>query len=159
MLDLVLNTSLVQCTIKWVKTFIVDYEQIFTLHKKMKFSVKGFFSKCDQIRSFLRIWSHLLKKSLMKNFIFVQCYLIVFYDVKNIVETFFEYYQIFIMKLFSKNSKPLQAADCFRKDFHCKCLTGSKIHSSVAQLHILPYNIQQFCLSTMWKITIYNILY
>ena len=28
------------------------------------------FSKCDQIRSFQRIWSHLLKKSLMENFIF-----------------------------------------------------------------------------------------
>ena len=37
----------------------------------MKFSVKGFFSKCDQMRSFLQIWSHLLKKSLMKNFIFL----------------------------------------------------------------------------------------
>ena len=36
----------------------------------MKFSVKDFFGKCDQIRSFLRIWSHLLKKSLMENFIF-----------------------------------------------------------------------------------------
>ena len=28
----------------------------------MKFSIKYFFSKCDQIRSFLRIWSDLLKK-------------------------------------------------------------------------------------------------
>ena len=37
---------------------------------KMKFSIKDFFSKCDRIRSFLRIWSHLLKKSLMKIFIF-----------------------------------------------------------------------------------------
>ena len=36
----------------------------------MKFSIKDFFSKCDQIRSVLRIWSHLLKKSLMENFIF-----------------------------------------------------------------------------------------
>ena len=36
----------------------------------MKFSIKAFFSKYDQIRSFLRIWSHLLKKSLMKNLIF-----------------------------------------------------------------------------------------
>ena len=36
----------------------------------MMFSIKDFFSKCDQIRSFLRIWSHLLKKSLMENFIF-----------------------------------------------------------------------------------------
>ena len=38
--------------------------------QKMKFSIKDFFSKCDQIRSFLRIWSHFLKKSLMENFIF-----------------------------------------------------------------------------------------
>ena len=38
--------------------------------QKIKLSVKNFFWKCDQIRSFLRIWSHLLKKSLMKNFIF-----------------------------------------------------------------------------------------
>ena len=28
-----------------------------------------FFSKCDKIRSFLRIWSHLLNKSLIENFI------------------------------------------------------------------------------------------
>ena len=38
--------------------------------QKMKFYIKDFFSKCDQIRSFLRIWSHLLKKSLMEDFIF-----------------------------------------------------------------------------------------
>ena len=34
---------------------------------KMKFSIKDFVSKCDQIRSKLRIWSHLLNKSLMEN--------------------------------------------------------------------------------------------
>ena len=33
--------------------------------QKMKFSIKNFLSKCDQIRRKLRIWSHLLKKSLM----------------------------------------------------------------------------------------------
>ena len=38
--------------------------------QKMKFSFKDFFSKCDQFRCFLRIWSNLLKKSLMENFIF-----------------------------------------------------------------------------------------
>ena len=38
--------------------------------QKMKFSIKDFSSKCDQIRSFVQIWSHLLKKSLMTNFIF-----------------------------------------------------------------------------------------
>ena len=38
--------------------------------QKIKFSIKDFFSKCDQICSLLLIWSHLLKKSLMENFIF-----------------------------------------------------------------------------------------
>ena len=38
----------------------------------MKFYIKDFFSKCDRIRSFLQIWSHLMKKSLIENFIFVQ---------------------------------------------------------------------------------------
>ena len=32
--------------------------------------MKDFFSKCGQIRRKLQIWSHLLKKSLMENFIF-----------------------------------------------------------------------------------------
>ena len=35
----------------------------------MKFSIKDFFSKHDQICRKLLIWSHLPKKSLMKNFI------------------------------------------------------------------------------------------
>ena len=37
---------------------------------KVEVSHQGFFSKCDQIRKKLRIWSYLLKKSLMENFIF-----------------------------------------------------------------------------------------
>ena len=49
--------------------------------QKMKFSIKDFFSKCDQTRSFLRVWSHLLKKSLVENFIvFVQW---LFFDVSG----------------------------------------------------------------------------
>ena len=38
--------------------------------QKMKFSIKDFFSKCGHFRSKLRVWSHLLKKSAMANFIF-----------------------------------------------------------------------------------------
>ena len=38
-------------------------------HDKMRFSIKDFFSKYNQIRRKLRIWSRLLKKSLMENFI------------------------------------------------------------------------------------------
>ena len=70
-----------------------------SLNKKMKFFSKDLFSKCDQIRSKLRIWSHLLKKSLMENFIFVQWILRVFFLInispnfsktqKNNVETSF----------------------------------------------------------------------
>ena len=35
----------------------------------MKFSIKDFFSKSDQTHRKQRIWSHLLKKFLMENFI------------------------------------------------------------------------------------------
>ena len=43
---------------------------MFDTAQKMKFSIKDFISKCDQIRWKLRIWSYLLKNSLMENFIF-----------------------------------------------------------------------------------------
>ena len=46
----------------------------------MKFSIKDFFRKCNEIGSLLRIWSHLLKKSLMKDFIF--CAVIGLYFLK-----------------------------------------------------------------------------
>ena len=38
--------------------------------KEMKFSIKDFLDKCDKNCSFLRIWSRLLKESLMENSIF-----------------------------------------------------------------------------------------
>ena len=38
--------------------------------QKMKFFIRDIFSKCDQIRRKLQIWSHLLEKSLKENFIF-----------------------------------------------------------------------------------------
>ena len=40
-------------------------------YKKMKVSIENFFSKCDQIHKKLWIWSHFLKKSLMKIFNFL----------------------------------------------------------------------------------------
>ena len=53
---------------------IADELQLFFIAtstaQKMKFPITDFFSKCDQICSFLRIWSHLLKKSIMENLIF-----------------------------------------------------------------------------------------
>ena len=53
----------------------MNHEQQITA-QKMKFFIKNFFRKCDQIRRKLWIWSHLLKKSLMENLIF--CAVIIF---------------------------------------------------------------------------------
>ena len=58
------------------ETFIVSkacFNLILHTAQKMQFPNKDFFSKCDQIRrkpNLQGIWSHLLKKSLMENFIF-----------------------------------------------------------------------------------------
>ena len=38
--------------------------------QKMKSSFVDIYNKCGQICSFLRIWLHLVKKSLIENFIF-----------------------------------------------------------------------------------------
>ena len=43
--------------------------ELFTI-QRINFFINEFFKKCDEICSFLRIWSHLLKKSLMENLIF-----------------------------------------------------------------------------------------
>ena len=52
--------------------------------QRMKFSIKDLVSKFDQIRNFLRIWSHLLKKSLMENFIF--CAVLLMLNVKHVAK-------------------------------------------------------------------------
>ena len=57
----ILNTAILSITLAMVED---------TTAKKMKFFFKDFFSKCGQNRSLLRIWLHLLKKSLKEKFIF-----------------------------------------------------------------------------------------
>ena len=55
----------------WISKNVFYLESLwFSTTQKIKFSIKDFFSKCDQIRRKLRTWSHLLKKSLIENFIF-----------------------------------------------------------------------------------------
>ena len=56
-----------------IYTNIVPYYSALLLVSitQMEFLIEDFSSKCDQIRSFLQIWSHLLEKSLMENFIFL----------------------------------------------------------------------------------------
>ena len=53
----------------YIATYYV-LQYYYVTAQKMEFSIKDFFIKCDQIRRKLQIWSHLLKKSLMDNFIF-----------------------------------------------------------------------------------------
>ena len=56
-----------------MKIFCFHFEQnlLWYTAQRMKFSIKDFFNKWNQIRSKLRIWSHLLTKSFMENVIFV----------------------------------------------------------------------------------------
>ena len=62
--------------IKWVniicRTLLSPHKNI--TGQKMKFSIKDIFRKYDHFCVKLRIWSHLLKKSLMKNFTFCAVY-------------------------------------------------------------------------------------
>ena len=53
-----------------------EYPVFFYHCKKMKFPIKDFFSKCDQIRRVQRIWSHLLKKPWIEDFIFRAVYFV-----------------------------------------------------------------------------------
>ena len=61
------------------KTADINYEldqlnllfECLYIAQKVKFSIKDFFSECDQIRRKMWIWSYLLKKSLMENFVFL----------------------------------------------------------------------------------------
>ena len=54
--------------------------------QKMKFSIKNFLSKCYQIHSFLLIWSHLLKKPLMENFIFCAVNIVRGQEIQSLYE-------------------------------------------------------------------------
>ena len=72
----------------WTKRASLRWGLIVVAAQKMKFSIKDFFSKCDQIRNFLRIWSYLLKKSLMKNFIFCKMCVTVDNSIDKAIKNF-----------------------------------------------------------------------
>ena len=64
----------------------IESHKQFTLHKNEVF-IKDFFSKCDQIGSFLRIWSYLLKEFLTENYIFSENTIVLF----TLFQIFFQY--------------------------------------------------------------------
>ena len=64
------NTNIFTIIWRYIQDTVKDFKWLnhFICHnttQKMKFSIKNFFSKCDQIRRKLWICSHLLKKSLI----------------------------------------------------------------------------------------------
>ena len=72
-----IRLTLVACVECTPYTFLWNtkfYMKCYTA-QKMKFPIKDFSSKCDEIRSFLQIWSHLPGKSFMENIIFYTCYM------------------------------------------------------------------------------------
>ena len=72
-----IRLTLVACVECTPYTFLWNtkfYMKCYTA-QKMKFPIKDFSSKCDEIRSFLQIWSHLPEKSFMENIIFYTCYM------------------------------------------------------------------------------------
>ena len=62
------NKTYLYCNLRFLLVCKL-FPEVYTA-QKMKFSIKDFSSKCDQIRRKLRIWTHLLEKSLMENFTF-----------------------------------------------------------------------------------------
>ena len=67
-LDQKISLNVISNVSSLFQTLVVS--NISSTAQKIKFSIKDFFSKCDQIRRKLQIWSHLLKKSLIENFDF-----------------------------------------------------------------------------------------
>ena len=53
--------------------------------QKMKFSIQDFFNKCDQIRSFLRNWSLLLRKSFFVQWSRLLSFLSFFFEPNSII--------------------------------------------------------------------------
>ena len=91
--------------------------------QKMQFSIEDFFSKCNQIRRKLWIWSHLIKKSSMKNEIFLCSSLFTKYEFINIRRSIFRNLQIYFFQ------KQLKLIDCYSsQSFFVYCLQKIILH-------------------------------
>ena len=101
----------------------------------MKFSIKDFFSKCNHIRSFLQIWLHLLKKSLMENFLF--CAVVVASSEFHNWHLIFNLFSTNVSFLYPlKTSENLQLSDAFRGS-RCKTLVENGRSVFRTQLKLL----------------------
>ena len=132
-------------SVSWTTKVMVKLKSITA--QKIKFSIKDFSSKYDQIRRFLRIWSHLLKKSLTENLFFCAvCFIVIMFT-----ETLY---------LLSKNFQaPLTLVDYqvkyqeehFKKMYSCFSVLKPGDYCSVANCRIrnwtFPWRFFGKCLS------------
>ena len=118
--DVTCNRSyLISCNCGFmVLTQMSSIFSFLTVHN-MTFSIKDFFSKCDQSLRKLRVWSLLLKKSLMENFIFCAVPLFMLSGMgcirtlSNIAD-----------EAFGENFRCLKTGYYFRKTLQLRYLTG-----------------------------------
>ena len=118
----------ISATKHWIFTLMDQKKQC---TKIMKFCIKDFFSKCDQIRCFLQIWLHLLKKSLTENFIFFAAQYTAEERMKIMEEYFESNAQIHTQQQFTSDfpgMKPLvlRTCDSVLKD-HRENLPGRRL--------------------------------
>ena len=79
----------------------------------MKFFIKDFFSKCDQIRRKLRIWPHLQKKSLIENFIFCAVIFVINFFAIWFLVNLFLYINMYEATSFAEHAKiRIRNSDC-----------------------------------------------
>ena len=120
-LDVQICAKLKACKLFSACTLMQDWQNVAVTAQKMKLSIKDFFSKYDQILRKLWIWSHLLKKSLMENFIFVQCLF---------SYTVFEKAQMKALwkMIFTKRCSCFKNLQQFMRNYHGLSLFGTQPH-------------------------------
>ena len=108
----------------------------------MKFSVKDFFNKCEQIRNFMRMCSHLLNKFLTKKFI--DLCIDLFKQTENYCEDennlFFERLRCFFIPIFQKSLCNLQIF--YHSVFRCKILRPFAFYLFEVQSTVLVSSLQ-----------------
>ena len=133
--------------LKYPRNLSGTYRHVHDLNatQKMKFSIRNFFCKCNQICRFQRIWSHLLKKSFTENFIF--CIVKCSWDFHMTLGISSEYTVNFLISLsaYCKNVVHAQALLSLRIQFECGKIRTRKT----------PY-LDTFHAVRRKKITIYN---
>ena len=112
---------------------VYEFSAVFT-SQKMKFSIKDFFSKCDEIRSFQQIWSHLLKKSLMENFIFcvvILNHLIITYYANMFTALFESFIYITLDSKYSYNRPYIPDSHALQIKIICSIVNESQKHCEI----------------------------